>query len=96
MPFEEALGRLKVFDERSRRRAQLTGGQATSGGQGGERLLLTEEEWWARHKANSGIGRCFNYGVRGHFARDCRKPKKEVVMAATADVGDESTEAALF
>ena len=96
MPFEEALGRLKVFDERSRQRAQLTGRQATSGGQGGERLLLMEEEWRARRKAKSGIGKCFNCGVRGHLAHYCRKPKKEVVMAATADVGDESTEAALL
>jgi hypothetical protein len=90
MPFEEALGRLKVFDERSRRRAQLAGGQGTSGGHGdGERLLLTEEEWRARRKGNSGISRCFNCGVRGHFARDYRKPKKETVMAAVEDVQEE-------
>jgi len=68
MAFEEALGRLKDFDERSRRRAQITGGQAPSGGHGGgEKLLLTEAEWKARHKSKSGMGKCFNCGVRGHF-----------------------------
>ena len=86
MAFEEALGRLKAFDERSRRRAQITGGQAPSGGHGGgEKLLLTEAEWKARHKAKSGIGRCFNCGVRGHFVWDCRKPKKEEALLAKAD-----------
>ena len=68
-----------------------------SGSQGdGGQLLLTEEEWRARRKGKSTIGKCFNCGVRGHFTSDCRKPKKEVVMAATADVGEESTEAALL
>ena len=37
----------------------------------------------------STIGKCFNCGSRGHFACDCRKPKKEVVMAVTADVVEE-------
>ena len=92
MPFEEALGRLKAFDERSRRRAQLSGGQGSLGSQvDGGRLLLTEEEWRARRKGKSGIGKCFNCGIRVRFARDCRKPKKEEVMAATADVDDEPT-----
>lgn len=92
MLFEEALGRLKAFDERSRRRAQLSGGQGSSGGQvDGGQVLLTEEEWRARRKGRSGIGKCFNCGIRGHFVRDCRKPKKEEVMAATADVDDEPT-----
>ncbi|KAF0896337.1 hypothetical protein E2562_021872 [Oryza meyeriana var. granulata] len=29
-------------------------------------------------------GRCFNYGVRGHLARDCREPKKERALLADA------------
>ena len=42
MAFEEALGRLKAFDERSRRRAQITGVQAPIDGQGGG----DGDVWW--------------------------------------------------
>ena len=45
MSFEEALGRMKAFDERSRWRTQ-------SSEIGHEQLLLTEEEWMARKKKN--------------------------------------------
>ncbi|XP_062213702.1 uncharacterized protein LOC133914663 [Phragmites australis] len=80
MPFEEALGRLKAFDERSRRRTQAS---ETGDGQ----LLLTAAEWQSQQKDKSTRkkGKCNNCGVRGHFAKKCREPKKEEALLATAD-----------
>jgi hypothetical protein len=67
MAFEEALGRLKAFDERSRRRAQIIGAQVANWVQaGGDKLLLADadkKEW-----KKSTIVKCFNCGIRGHFA----------------------------
>jgi hypothetical protein len=79
MPFEEALSRLRAFDERSRRRSQVSRERRD------DQLMLTEAEWQARQKSKSSIGRCFNYGVHGHFAQDCRKPKKEEALLANAN-----------
>jgi hypothetical protein len=36
-------------------------------------------------ETKSSIGRCFNGGVRDHFAQDCRKPKKEEALLANVD-----------
>jgi hypothetical protein len=80
MPFEEALSRLKAFEERCQRRNRTSGGE-----QRDNQLLLTEAEWQARQKKKSNIGKCFNCGVRGHFARDCRKKKEEEALLANAD-----------
>jgi hypothetical protein len=84
MAFEEALGRLKVFDERSRWCAQIIGAQAANEVQAsGDKLLLADADKKDRNKST--IGKCFNCGIRGHFTRDCRKPKKEEALLAKAD-----------
>uniref|UniRef100_A0A453I2F1 CCHC-type domain-containing protein n=1 Tax=Aegilops tauschii subsp. strangulata TaxID=200361 RepID=A0A453I2F1_AEGTS len=83
MAFDEALGRLRAFDERVRRRGQ------DGGERGGDQLLLTMAQWRARERrqgvahddddgrsvasGNGGNqrGRCYKCGERGHFKRDC-------------------------
>jgi hypothetical protein len=79
MVFEEALGRLKAFDERSRRRTRASGERRD------DQLLLTEAKWKARQKKKLSIGKCFNCGNRDHFARDCPKPRKEDALFADAE-----------
>ncbi|XBH69301.1 uncharacterized protein [Aegilops tauschii subsp. strangulata] len=89
MPFEEALGRLKAFDERLRRRGQA-GGESADG-----QLMFTAAQWRARERQRGGArddddgarseasgfggnrkGRCYKCGERGHFKRDCPRWKK--------------------
>ena len=83
MAFDEALGRLRAFDERVRRRRQDSGEQAD------RQLLMTAAQWAAWDRLRGGAwdddddksvasssgenrrGRCYKCDERGHFKRDC-------------------------
>ncbi|KAK1680095.1 hypothetical protein QYE76_040943 [Lolium multiflorum] len=78
--FDEVLGRLKAFQERTERRKAAVGGERH-----GDQLLLTAAQWEQRLRGggyddggdnNGRRGKCHNCGIRGHFARDCPKKKQ--------------------
>ncbi|WP_457825517.1 hypothetical protein, partial [Staphylococcus aureus] len=49
MPFEEAVGRLKAYEERVRKKKAAAGGVTADG-----QVLLTQAEWEARFKKDGG------------------------------------------
>ncbi|CAM0911384.1 unnamed protein product [Alopecurus aequalis] len=83
---------------------KISGMSANGGERGDGQLLLTAAQWEARGRARGGgydddatssadrgrrgIGKCNNCGVRGHFARDCWKPKKTQEKEEKALIAD--------
>ncbi|XP_037424666.1 uncharacterized protein LOC119289451 [Triticum dicoccoides] len=103
MAFEDALGRLKAFDERLRRQGQADGERADGA------LMFTAAQWRERERQRGGArddddggrseasgfggnrrGRCYKCGERGHFKRVCPQWKKAPAAerALLVDDGD--------
>ncbi len=97
MSVAEAIGRLRAFEEslKGRRREPEVEYLLLTRAQW-ENLYIKEKKGEDGSDSNSSERKvdrkkvkCYNYGIHGHYANECRKPKKEEALLATAD--DEPT-----
>ena len=98
MAFDEALGRLRAFDERVRRRRQDNGERADG------QLLFTATQWRARKQQQGGARddddersvasrsggnrrrRCYKCEEHRHFRRECPQRRKGPVRSDINDL----------
>ncbi|XP_074362685.1 uncharacterized protein LOC141702958 [Apium graveolens] len=89
MIVEEAVGSLKAYEERVKGKVETNEGQLLLTEEEWKKrenddgkLLFTREEWLKRQNKGGFRGRdkskvrCYNCQIYGHYAADCRKPKR--------------------